>query len=129
MNDGRGSIGITAGALLLFSAAALLPLSCGSGGAVDVVSLDQPFVLASGDSVKVLDADLSVQALEVIEGLEGTMESGAGSALLLVDHGIELDIEVYLESGGWKTLGEYELHLLGVESDDGGRAGARLQVR
>jgi len=95
----------------------------------DIANLDQPFTLAAGESVKVLDTDVSVRAVEVIDGLEGTLDAGAGSAELLVDHGIEEDIMVYLQSGGWKTLGEYEVHLLEVRTDDRGSARALLLVR
>lgn len=110
-------------------ALALLAVSCVNRSMEDIANLDQPFTLAEGGRVKVLDTDLWVEAVEVIEGLEGTTEAGAGSAELLVDHGIEEDIIVLLQSGGWKTLGEYEVHLLEVRTDGQGTAWARLLVR
>ena len=115
---------------LLFCAVMLTAVcSCGQSVSGDVVNLDQPFLLAAGERVKVLDADLAVEATSVVDGLDGSMEIGSGSANLLVDHGIEQDIEVYLETGGWKTLGEYELHFIEVRVDAEGTVRARLIVR
>jgi hypothetical protein len=115
--------------VLFCSISLLLVSSCGESVSGDVVNLDQAFLLAAGQRVKVLDTDLTIEAISVIDGLDGSMEIGAGSADLLVDHGIEKDIEVYLETGGWKTLGEFELHFTEVEVDPEGVARARLLVR
>jgi hypothetical protein len=114
---------------VMLSAAAMMLVSCGGPVSGNIVNLDQPFLLCSGESVKVLDADLEVEATSVIDGLDGSMEIGVGSVYLLVDHGTEKDIEVYLETGGWKTLGEYELHFIEVTNNEEGITSARLLVR
>ncbi len=114
---------------IMLSAAVMMLVSCGGSVSGNIVNLDQPFLLCSGERVKVLDADLEVEATSVIDGLDGSMEMGVGSVYLLVDHGTEKDIEVYLETGGCKTLGEYELHFIEVTTDAEGITGARLLVR
>lgn len=115
---------------VLFCAVSIMALcSCGQSVSGDLVNLDQTFLLAAGERVRVLDTDLAVEATGVIDGLDGSMEIGSGSAYLLVDHGIEEDIEVYLETGGWKTLGEYELHFIEVRVDTEGTVRALLIVR
>ncbi|MBN2586858.1 MAG: hypothetical protein JXA64_06615 [Candidatus Fermentibacteraceae bacterium] len=115
--------------VMLSAVALILVLSCGGSVSGNMVNLDQPFLLCSGERVKVLDADLEVEATSVIDGLDGSMETGVGSVYLLVDHGTEKDIEVYLETGGWKTLGEYELHFIEVTANAEGMTSARLLVR
>lgn len=106
----------------------LVFLSCGGGSGADIAALDQPFLLAEGQGRRILDTELYIRAVSVIDGLDGSHRQGEGSVGLLVDHGIEEDIEVYLETGGVKTLGRYEVHFLEVISVEGDPS-ARLLVR
>ena len=74
------------------------------------VPLGEPFVLQEGETARVKETELTIEVIELIEGLEGSQMIGDGSVTLrLVVEG-EGETELYLEAEEWHTVAGYEIH-------------------
>lgn len=113
---------------LILSIPILMLTGCNATSTESMVYLGQNFLLEEAQYRNILETEMTIEAVTIIDGLDGSHEPGAGSVYLSVDNGIEENIEVYLETGSWKTLGEYEIHLIEVTSDGEGLK-ASLLVR
>lgn len=85
----------------------------------DQVELGKEFVLAEQDQVQLSDADLTIKAVTIIEGLDGSMEIGVGSVSLLVAAGEFPVRDVYMETGDKRSINGYRIEFIEVIYDHG----------
>ena len=89
----------------------LLLLGCGPSPAIG-----ERFALREGETTRIEDTGLTITAEEIVEGLDGSQDTSAGSLVLRIELG-EQGAERYLETGESVTVGEYRIHFERVVSD------------
>ena len=113
---------------LISAAAILLLLACNRSVLESQARVGEEFLLVPEQQIEITDINLEITAVRIIEGLDGSHEIGVGSVYLLVTTGDEQDLEIYLETGNTKNIGENEIEFIEVLSDQIGLK-ARLVVR
>jgi hypothetical protein len=91
------------------------------------VAVGEPFVLREGETAHVSGTELTIEAEEIIQGLEGSQWVEDGSVTLRVTVEGASETELYLEAGEWTRVAEYEIRIERVVSDAEG-TGCELTV-
>ena len=81
------------------------------------VAIGEPFVLREGETVHISGTELTIEAEEIIQGLEGSQRVDDGSVTLWVTVEGASETELYLEAGEWTSVAEYEIRFERVVSD------------
>ena len=95
--------------------ALLLLAGCGQS-----VAVGERFTLRDGEMVRVRESEVTIEAGQIIDGLDGSQQVGDGSVSLRVTVGKGDETELYLEAGGTAAAGEYEIRFERVVSDADG---------
>ncbi len=103
-------------------------LNCSQSLSEPQANIGEEFLLAEQQQIRINETNLTIEVVQIIDGLDGSQEIGVGSAYLLVTSEDEQDLDIYLETGNCKTVGEHEIHYIEVSSDQDGLK-ARLVVR
>jgi hypothetical protein len=102
---------VSAGRISGMSIVLLILASCSRS-----VAIGEPFVLREGKAVHVRGTELTVEAEEIIQGLDGSQWVDDGSVTLRVTVEGVGETELYLEAGEWTMVGEYEIRFERVVS-------------
>ena len=113
---------------LVVSVMILSVLNCSQSLSEHQANIGEEFLLTEHQQIRINETDLTIEAVQIIDGLDGSQEIGVGSVYLSVTGGDEQDIEIYLETGNCKMVGEHEILYIEVSSDQDGLK-ARLVVR
>jgi hypothetical protein len=111
---------VSASRILGMSIVLLILVNCSRS-----VTIGEPFVLREGETVHVRGTELTVEAKEIIQGLEGSQWVEDGSVTLWVTVEGVSETELYLEAGEWTMVGEYEIRFERVVS---GSEGTRCEL-
>ena len=79
-----------------------------------------PFLIRDGQTIHLKGTGLTIQAEEIIQGLDGSQNLEDGSVILWVTDQAGSQKEFYLETGGWVSTGQYEIQFQRVVSDADG---------
>jgi hypothetical protein len=102
----------------------LLISGCGSSMPDSEADTEEEFLLAEGQRMELGETGITVEILQIIDGLDGSQEIGAGSVYLILTDGEGQQEEVYLETGYSKQSGEHVIRFIEVLMDQEG-----LQVK
>lgn len=95
--------------------ALLILAGCGQS-----VAVGERFTLRDGEMVRVKQSEVTIEARQIIDGLDGSQEIGDGSVSLRVTVEDGDEIELCLEAGGTAATGGYEIHFERVVADADG---------
>ncbi len=97
---------------LIIASLLLVPLSCEEPSSESQVNADEEFLLREQQRISIIDTDLTIEIKQIIDGLDGSQEIGVGAVYITIESEGGEPQEIYLETGGSKQFGEYEILLI-----------------